>query len=96
MFGQTLKLHPVVVLLSLLVWGSLWGITGMVLAVPLTAIIRIRCAATPHPMPQYVAALLAGESSTAGTSHLTTPTVAPSEPPEEALRMMELSPAQLP
>ena len=27
MFGHTLKLHPVTVLLSLMVWGSTWGVT---------------------------------------------------------------------
>ena len=32
----------------------------MVLAVPLTAVIRIRLAATPHPLPQHVAQMLAG------------------------------------
>jgi len=39
--GMRLKLHPVVVLLSLALWGLLWGIPGMVLAAPITAIIRI-------------------------------------------------------
>jgi len=39
--GVRLKLHPVVLLLSLALWGLLWGIPGMVLAAPITAIIRI-------------------------------------------------------
>jgi AI-2 transport protein TqsA len=39
--GEGLELHPVVVLLSLAFWGLLWGPIGMVLAVPITAIIRI-------------------------------------------------------
>ncbi|EOD31552.1 hypothetical protein EMIHUDRAFT_456279 [Emiliania huxleyi CCMP1516] len=37
LFGSTLRLHPVVVLLSLMTWAALWGVTGMVLAVPITA-----------------------------------------------------------
>ena len=41
LFGHTLQLHPVTVLLSLLLWGSVWGITGMVLAIPITAVARI-------------------------------------------------------
>ncbi|MBW8017032.1 MAG: AI-2E family transporter [Planctomycetes bacterium] len=39
--GQGLKLHPIVILLALSFWGLLWGITGMFLAVPITAAIRI-------------------------------------------------------
>ena len=60
LFGHTLKLHPVTVLLSLLFWGALWGVTGMVLAVPMTAVMRIRLDHIPHPMPQFVASLLVG------------------------------------
>lgn len=39
--GKGLNLHPVVVLFSLAFWGLLWGIPGMFLAAPITAIIRI-------------------------------------------------------
>ncbi len=39
--GHGLNLHPVIVLLSLAFWGILWGIPGMFLAVPVTAVIRI-------------------------------------------------------
>jgi predicted PurR-regulated permease PerM len=40
-FGDRLGLNPIVILLSLLIWGYLWGIVGMFLAVPLTAIVKI-------------------------------------------------------
>lgn len=40
-FGDRLGLNPLVILLSLLLWGYLWGIVGMFLAVPLTAIGKI-------------------------------------------------------
>lgn len=40
-FGNRLGLNPLVILLSLLLWGYIWGIVGMFLAVPLTAIIKI-------------------------------------------------------
>ncbi len=63
LFGKTLKLHPVVILLSLLLWASVWGITGMVLAVPLTAVLRIRLAAVHHPLPQFLAAALVGDTA---------------------------------
>lgn len=39
--GESLRLHPVVVLLSLLLWGFLWGIPGMLLAVPIKAVLKI-------------------------------------------------------
>lgn len=39
--GDTLGLHPVVVLMSLIFWGMLWGFSGMLLAVPMTAIAKI-------------------------------------------------------
>ena len=41
LFGETFGLHPVTIILALILWGMLWGITGMLLAAPLTAIIRI-------------------------------------------------------
>jgi len=37
----SLNLSPLLVLVSLIFWGWLWGITGMVLAVPLTATVKI-------------------------------------------------------
>jgi predicted PurR-regulated permease PerM len=41
--GDKLNLSPVVVLLSLVFWGWLWGITGAVLAVPIASTIKIVC-----------------------------------------------------
>ncbi len=39
--GDGLNLSPLVVLLSLLFWGWVWGISGMLLSVPLTAAFKI-------------------------------------------------------
>jgi len=39
--GRNLRLHPITLLLALIFWGALWGIVGMFLAVPLTAMLRI-------------------------------------------------------
>ena len=39
--GKRLNLNPVVILFSVLIWGYIWGIVGMLLSVPLTAIIKI-------------------------------------------------------
>lgn len=41
LLGERLNLSPVVILLSLLVWGWIWGVIGMFLAVPITAAIKI-------------------------------------------------------
>jgi AI-2 transport protein TqsA len=41
MMGRGMELHPVVVLFALAFWGLLWGIVGMVLAVPIVAMLRI-------------------------------------------------------
>ena len=39
MAGETLNLSLFVTILCLFVWGAIWGVTGMLLAVPLTAIL---------------------------------------------------------
>jgi predicted PurR-regulated permease PerM len=41
--GDNLGLSPLVVLISLMLWGWLWGFVGMVLAVPMTVIGKIIC-----------------------------------------------------
>ena len=41
MAGQRLDVSPLLILLSLAFWGSVWGIVGMILAVPLLVIVRI-------------------------------------------------------
>jgi predicted PurR-regulated permease PerM len=41
--GDNMGISPIVVLLSLTVWGWLWGFAGMILAVPMMVIIKIIC-----------------------------------------------------
>jgi predicted PurR-regulated permease PerM len=41
--GTSLNLSPIVVLLSLIFWGWLWGPWGMILAVPITSTLKIVC-----------------------------------------------------
>jgi predicted PurR-regulated permease PerM len=41
--GRSLTLNPVLVLLSLTFWGWMWGIVGIVLAVPILAAFKIFC-----------------------------------------------------
>ena len=42
--GRSLTLNPVVILLSLTFWGWMWGIIGIILAVPILAAFKIFCA----------------------------------------------------
>ncbi len=39
--GEGLNLHPVTILLALSFWGLIWGVVGMLLATPMTAVVRI-------------------------------------------------------
>jgi predicted PurR-regulated permease PerM len=42
--GRSLTLNPVLILLSLVFWGWMWGIAGVILAVPILAAFKIFCA----------------------------------------------------
>ena len=41
LYGSNLDLHPATILLALLSWGVLWGVPGVIVAVPITATIKI-------------------------------------------------------
>jgi predicted PurR-regulated permease PerM len=41
--GRSLTLNPVIILVSLAFWGWMWGIAGMILAVPILATFKIFC-----------------------------------------------------
>jgi len=41
--GDRLNLSPVVILLSLMFWGWLWGIVGALLSIPIAAALKIAC-----------------------------------------------------
>jgi AI-2 transport protein TqsA len=57
--GKSLNLSPLVIILSLVLWGSIWGIAGMFLSVPITVIIGIVCSLIPQARP--VAILLSSD-----------------------------------
>lgn len=61
--GRLCKVDPIVVLLSLMLFGYLWGIPGMVLAVPITIVTKLLCKTAPHPIPRYVAGAIVGDLS---------------------------------
>jgi AI-2 transport protein TqsA len=56
--GESLDLHPITVILSLIFWGLLWGIVGMFLATPIMAVLSIVLARFDETRP--FAELLAG------------------------------------
>ena len=62
LFGHSMELQPVVVLVSLMLWGAVWGVTGMVLAVPMTAVLRIHLSHVEHPMTRYLVTVLVGRA----------------------------------
>ena len=41
MTGRAVGLSPVIILVALSFWGLCWGLTGMLLAVPLTVMVKI-------------------------------------------------------
>jgi AI-2 transport protein TqsA len=59
MTGKAVDLSPLVVLIALSFWGLCWGVVGMVLAVPLTSVLKIILGNTPGTRP--IAELMGGE-----------------------------------
>jgi predicted PurR-regulated permease PerM len=41
--GRSLTLNPILILVALAFWGWMWGISGMILAVPILATFKIFC-----------------------------------------------------
>lgn len=62
--GDGLDLHPVTVLVALIFWGLLWGPAGMLLAAPITAVLRIVLERMETTRP--AAELLAGRIPASG------------------------------
>lgn len=63
--GQKLNVSPLLILLSLSFWGVVWGIVGMILAVPLLVSIKIVLDNIEQTRP--IAALMANMAPEAGT-----------------------------
>ena len=59
MMGQSLNVSPLVVILSLSLWGAIWGVPGMILCVPIMVILMIILA--QFPMTQPFAILLSAD-----------------------------------
>jgi len=52
--GDHVGISPLIILISLSIWGYIWGFAGMVLAVPMTVIIKIVCENIPIMEPVSV------------------------------------------
>ena len=62
--GDKLGLNPLVILVSLLVWGYIWGIAGMFLSVPLTAVVKIIISNSNSPNLQFLSELMGASKQT--------------------------------
>ena len=52
--GVQLNISPLVILIALAIWGYVWGLAGMFLAVPLTSLVQIICANVPSFRPAAI------------------------------------------
>jgi predicted PurR-regulated permease PerM len=77
--GERLDLSPMLVLLSLIFWGWLWGPWGMVLAVPITATLRIVCenVGPLHPIAVLMSASAEAQAPEAAVEPSPIPAPAP-------------------
>jgi len=56
LMGRTLGLSPLVVLMSLMIWGWVFGPVGMLLSIPLTMIAKLALEAQPET--RWIAVML--------------------------------------
>ncbi|MCA9519803.1 MAG: AI-2E family transporter [Myxococcales bacterium] len=64
MLGRQLGLSTFVVFLSLIVFGYIWGVAGMLLSTPLVVVAQIACASSPRY--GWISILLGGEAAAEG------------------------------
>ena len=57
-FGASLNMTPLSILSALVMWGSVWGLPGAVLSVPMLGIQKISMNYTNHPFAKYCLMLI--------------------------------------
>jgi AI-2 transport protein TqsA len=67
LMGSSLNLSAIVVLLSLAIWGSIWGIAGMFLSVPITVLLMIIFSNVPQT--RAIAILLSSDGDIKTLNH---------------------------
>lgn len=67
LMGNSLNVSPFVVMMSLTLWGSIWGIAGMFLSVPITVMLLIVFA--HFEKTRYIAILLSGDGNLKFADH---------------------------
>jgi putative permease len=58
LFSEAVKLHPIVIILSVLLFGGIWGFWGVFFAIPLATLIKAVMRAWPsndHSSPKNIA-----------------------------------------
>mmetsp|Transcript_50133 Transcript_50133/g.129030 ORF Transcript_50133/g.129030 Transcript_50133/m.129030 type:complete len:300 (-) Transcript_50133:23-922(-) len=58
--GSAMDLSPISLLLSFLIWSSVWGVPGMVLSAPITGVVKIILKEVDHPLTRTTVAVLEG------------------------------------
>ncbi|MBN1301446.1 MAG: AI-2E family transporter [Melioribacteraceae bacterium] len=56
--GDKLGLNPIVILLSLLLWGYIWGLVGMFLSVPIIVVLKIAISESKSPNLTFINSLM--------------------------------------
>jgi len=78
LMGKGLNLSPVVMLLSLSIWGSIWGPVGMLLAVPMMVVLMI--VFSQFHATRHIAILMSADGNVASDgSHTPGPTAQPAQ-----------------
>jgi len=57
-FGKSLNMTPLSILMALVLWSSLWGLMGAILSVPMLGIQKICFSHANHPMAKYFITLI--------------------------------------
>lgn len=52
LFSEAVNLHPVAIILSVIVFGGLWGLWGVFFAIPLATLVKAVLNAWPRPKPE--------------------------------------------
>ncbi len=61
--GDRLNINPLVIILALFIWGYIWGIIGMLLAVPIVSTIKIVLSLSESPNLKFIDELMSAHSA---------------------------------